>query len=570
VNGVSEALLGPLAGLECRRSLERPWVLFVRWLAVVPPAVVLLGVFWAWWFFYQFVPGYSPQGVLAFGLTAVEGMLITVALVLSPALLAGTLAGEKVRSTLALLLASRVSSREIVVARLAGRLCVVGAFLLAGMPALVFLAALCGLGPAALALLIGLPLAVAFGGGGLALAASAVARRGRDALLLVYLADLLLLLAPFLGSSLPAAVQQWLDPVSPYQGIGPLLEFGATGPLLRTVGLWSLLGVAGTLTAAWRLRPSYLGDGQGRARWSVFRRRVPPVGDKPLAWKERYIAPAGSLHRVLRWLGILVVAGFLGTTLVLAGQVVWGSWLQPDPEMANGALARLTLWSESSWPLGWLIQWALGLQAAVAVASERERGTWDALLASPLEGREIVGAKIVGVLHGLRWFIAAVVLAWTLALVCGALGLVDYGKLVGNALIGGVFMVVIGTWFSLSSATATRAMTFTLLAWLGAAFGTAVIAGILALIIGLVVTFLWMLKGAVTPGGGPPFLTWMAVGYAVSRLLLYALAALLAAGYCRRNFDRLAGRSFPAPRWLPRPRSAPQGRPCLPRTGPAR
>ena len=91
----------------------------------------------------------------------------------------------------------------------------------------------------------------------------------------------------------------------------------------------------------------------------------------------------------------------------------------------------------------------------MSVASERERGTWDALLASPLEGREMVWAKLVGVLHGLRWFLAAVILAWTLALLCGALGLGDYGKLVGNALVGGVFMVVIGTWFSLSCATAT-------------------------------------------------------------------------------------------------------------------
>ena len=70
--------------------------------------------------------------------------------------------------------------------------------------------------------------------------------------------------------------------------------------------------------------------------------------------------------------------------------------------------------------MGWLLQWAVGLRAAVSIASERERGTWDALLMSPLEPGEIVRAKLFGSLYALRWMVGAMILAWTLAVVVGA------------------------------------------------------------------------------------------------------------------------------------------------------
>jgi ABC-type transport system involved in multi-copper enzyme maturation permease subunit len=557
-------------------------VLFVRWLAVVPPALVLLWFSWTWWSFWHYMPGYASLQYLGSGLTVVEQILLTYALAFSPALLAGTLAGEQVDTTLALLLASRVSSREIVLARLTGRLSVVGVILLPSLPLVMILAALCELGPARLALLLVLPVAVAFGGGGLALAASAVVRRGRDALLLVYLAVLLLLLVPLLGSVLPPAVGQWLDPLNPYLGIAPLLETGASGPGLRALGLWSLLGVAGILTAAWRLQPAFLSDGRSHvAHWFRSRRRVPPLGERPLLWKELYITPTGSLNHFVRWLGILVVVAFLGTNLVLAGLIAWWTWAQPDARGAAWALSWLELWTGisspfmgmvagPSLPVSWLIQWALGLQAAVAVASERERGTWDALLASPLEGREIVGAKIAGVLHGLRWFIAAVVLAWTLALLCGALGLGDYIMLVGYTLAASVFMVATGIHFSLSCPTAAQAMTLTLVVWPATLAGAAVIGAIIGVVFCGVMALPQLIGGANAGTVGQGFWAWFDVGSAVGRLVAYVLAALLVAGNCRRHFDQLAGRSFPAPRWRPRPRRVQRGpRPYSPRTGPA-
>ena len=55
-----------------------------------------------------------------------------------------------------------------------------------------------------------LPAAVALGGGGVAIAASVLARRGRDALLGVYLLVLLCLLGPLLDWSLGIDVGGWI------------------------------------------------------------------------------------------------------------------------------------------------------------------------------------------------------------------------------------------------------------------------------------------------------------------------------------------------------------------------
>src|SRR5262249_9502129 len=157
---------------------------------------------------------------LSVGLIVVEGMLVTVALVLAPAVLAGSIAGEKERGVMALLLTSSVTPREIVLGRLAGKLTQVAVVLMAGVPAVIALAAYLGMGAATLAVLAALPAAVAVGGGGIAALASTVSRRGRDALLSVYLLDILFLASPVAGrlglSSRPVA---WLGVLNPFTGI---------------------------------------------------------------------------------------------------------------------------------------------------------------------------------------------------------------------------------------------------------------------------------------------------------------------------------------------------------------
>jgi ABC-type transport system involved in multi-copper enzyme maturation permease subunit len=552
---VLETVFGPLAGPECRRALGRGWVLVVRWLAILPPAIVLLAVLWTWWFNCLFIADYLPEEAFRIGLQVLEWIFVLLALLLAPALLAGSLAGEKLRGTLGLLLACLVSPLEILVARLVGRLSVLGAIFLGGMPALLFCAGLYGLSSIALLLLVLLPMAMALGGGGLAAGISSMVNRGRDALLSVYLALLVLLLAPVWGSFLPLLLQAWIVPLNPFVAIEPLVTADQLQPALTAIGVWSVLGIVGCAVGAWRLRPSYLHDADGpRPRRWLPRRSIPSPGDRPMAWKEIHVEQAKGFQRVIRWLNILAAALLLGTSLVFGSLFAWWTWWQPDGSAADWAKDVLEVWTGSFWAttgFAWLVQWSMGLRAAVAIAAERERNTWDGLLLTPLEGREIIRAKIYGSVHTWRAFLAAVFIAWTITAACGAMSLGNYSALVAQTLVGGVFTVVVGVWFSLSSSSAARAMTLTLITWWCAAFGIVVLAFIMVGLLGLALALTWLWWKSLTgqlarafSAGGPGILAWWSEANTVMQLLLYLLAAVLIAFYCWRCFDRLAGRSF--------------------------
>ncbi len=94
------AVFGPLVEAECRRALARGWLILVRTLAALAILSVTMIVLWYAWICVYATPEYQPFYELRYGLTIVEGILLTIALVIAPAILAGTLAGEKERGAL--------------------------------------------------------------------------------------------------------------------------------------------------------------------------------------------------------------------------------------------------------------------------------------------------------------------------------------------------------------------------------------------------------------------------------------------------------------------------------------
>jgi ABC-type Na+ efflux pump permease subunit len=548
---LATVLLGPLVVPECRRSVGRGWLILVRALAALMAAGMVLTVLWLWWFNRQLDAAYSPFGVLRGGLMALEGMGVTVALVLGPAVLAGSLAGEKQRGTLGLLLTTAVSAREIVAGRLVGKLSQVAMILLTGLPAVVLLAVLAGFRPPVLALLLALPAAVAFGGGGIAVAASALARRGRDALLVVYLLILLALLGPLLGGSLGPEVAGWLGPLNPFSVLEDLVRHEGLTPGLWAVGLWGAMGLLGTGVASWRLRPSCLRQlgGEARHRGRLWRGLVPPVGEDPMLWKELFIERAGTLGRFGNVLGAIVILLLAGTSTLLAVLIAWQLWVRGDATAADSSTGLLDLWVGRSAPaFGWLIQWAIGLRAAVAIATERERGTWDALLTSPLDGTEIVRGKLWGSLYALRGLLAATWWAWTLALACGVMSGWDYASHVAGTLVIGAFMAAVGVRTSLATATATRAMAVTIGLWMGAAAAIRVASLIVTCILFLIGLVGWMTAASLglVSWSARPWGPWIPMLFfaanTVIALALYVLATALIVSEARLRFDRVAGR----------------------------
>lgn len=539
-------VFGPLAGPECRRALARGWLIAVRSLAAMAISGALLVTLWAWWMNQAVDPEFSPYAVLRIGLGIVEGMMVTIALVMAPAVLAGSIAGEKERGVMALLLTTRVDPREIIAGRLTGKLAQVAMILLAGFPAVVALATLAGLNPGPMAALLALPMAVAAGGGGLSMLASTVSRRGRDALLTVYLLDVLFLLTP-MGAAMgwTAGKVAWLGAINPFVCLDDLVRDEDPASSLVSMALWVSVGLVAAGLAAWRLRPASLrpidGDrllGRGRRRG-----KVPPfIDERPMLWKELFIERVGALGGLGWWLGAILVVLMGAGSLILGGLIAWSVIAEADPTPYRDFM-KVTIGSSALF-VGWLIQWAVGLRAAVAISSERERGTWDALLTSPLEGTEIVRAKLWGSLHALRWLLAATLLAWTVAACCGAIGRIAYAGEVTSTGVIAAFMAAVGVRASLSSATATRAMTIAIGVWLGAHVVVAVLSAIV-----LVLTFvLTLATTALASGSGwtfnfprwfPLIITW---GWPITTNAIYVVATLMLVADTRLRFDRLAGR----------------------------
>jgi ABC-type transport system involved in multi-copper enzyme maturation permease subunit len=520
----------------------------IRTLLGLALAAVVLFAIWIWWLSGLTDPFYIPSITeLRIALSSLAMILLTIAVVQAPAVLAGSLAGERERGVLQLLLTTAVSPREIVVGRLLGKLSQVGMILLAGLPLLALLAAWNGYGPPHLAAIALLLTAVSFGGGGLGVGASVLSRRGRDALLAVYILMLLLVFSPLtslLGVPLPIATQ--LESFNPFFGMNRLIWSGDLSAALSTSGFWLVTGLAGVVVAAWRLRPTCLAQ-TGSVAVVSRRRRVPPVLEQPMLWKELFIERVGTLGRFGRWLGVLMTGSIGLGSLAVAAIILWSLFVRPDPQLSAWATGvfELLLSGFAGTAMGWLLQWGVGLRAAVSVASERERGTWDALLMSPLTPAEIGRAKLYGSIHALRYMAGAMVLAWTLGVIFEAISIRSYVIWIAAAASGCALMAAIGVRASLSLPTATKAMTWTIGLWLAAQAVVAFIAVSIIAIVMMLCILAWSFAlrySLISPTTPPWFPMSWSTGWAITTDLVALLITVLIVADTALRFDRIAGR----------------------------
>jgi ABC-type transport system involved in multi-copper enzyme maturation permease subunit len=544
---VSDALtilLGPLAAPECLRASRRSWVIWVRMLPAFAACSVAFIVLWICWMSQQFDETHQPFNEFHQGLTILEGMIVIFAMIMGPAVLAGSLAGEKERGSIGLLLTTRVSAGEIILGRLAGRLSQVAMIEMAALPPLLMIAWLSGLGFASTLTLLALPVALAFGGGGMALAASAMSRRGRDALLLVYLVEILILLSPLLA---PMGAP-WLATLSPLSTFESLTWEGNIVPPLITAGIWTSLGVIGLFLASWRLRPSCLAEAEGvKSRRNAKRLLwVPPVDEeRPMLWKELHIEKSGKLGRAGRWIGALLVIWLGLGSIGLVACAAWGYFRQDD-SWTNWAIQLSSyMYGGSAFLINILIQWAIGLRAAVTISSERERGTWDALLTSPLEGNEIVRGKLWGSLWALKWLVGSALLAWTITFAMGGMFWPEYVWLLGSLAVAGPFMSAVGVRTSMRSSTATGAMGVTIGLWFAAWATFLAVAWAVCIIVLMLCVFAWLIGimiGA-TAFNRPP---WFPMSFSLGMSLLlcaqFIAGVIIVVAETRLRFDRVAGR----------------------------
>jgi len=541
-------LFGPMVVPECRRAAARGWLVVARCLAGGLLALVFLSLLWTWWFTIQIDPFFVPAGYVRMALGVSAMVLVTIAVLMVPAVLAGSLAGERERGVLQLLLTTAARPREIVLGRLIGKLSQVGMVLLAGVPVVAVLAAWNGLSIAAVGTFVLLLASVAIGEGGLSVLASIVSRRGRDALFAVYILILVLYLSPLLQRlGLPVQAAEWLQAINPYYSMFRLTEEEVFGPALTTSATWLLLGFVSVGVASVRLRPSSLATME-TVKKKLRRGFVPPVGERPMLWKELFVERVGTLGRFGRWLGVLVTLVIGGVSLGLAGVAVWALLWQRDPAWEAWATNELgSILDDTGFLLSVLLQFGIGLRAAVSIASERDRATWDALLVTPLTPDEIVPAKLYGSLNALRWMAGAMIMAWSIGLILGSVSGGQYARWIAGVFTGGTFMAAMGVRASLAMPSATRAMASVIFRWLVVQAVVAFLALAIILLVIAICFSIWLSAirlGLATPNTSPAVffpMSWSLAWPLCTNIVLFLITILVVAD-TRLRFDRIAGR----------------------------
>jgi ABC-type transport system involved in multi-copper enzyme maturation permease subunit len=407
----------------------------------------------------------SKLGESVFGMF-MSAQFVAVFLI-TPLYMAGAVADEKERRTLELLFASGLTSREIVMGKLAARLGHVLAVILAGLPILVLLPFWGGVDPNLVLCGFVATAAAAVSVGSFGVWASIRARRPFDAALITYAGVFAyMLISPCIPG--PGA---WFT-FSTFFGMAPggvdLKEMVIL--LLIFVALHGVAAVVFTVSAIHQLRLVGF-DADPEEPWKksplrpppiVYYRRRPRAPIRPLRlaiWKERFVERS-LLEDYPVLTGTLVVL-FLGLggpfVLVLLSLLIGGARHQES----NAILRPLLVAFAAPAPL------FVGLSAAWRISRERERYTLDSLLCTALEWRFWVLAKALVPFRNVSFLLGIVVMLCGVGVIAGGFNIITIPLLLAMETIHLCFAAALGLFLSARCSSTVRAMMLTLLLLLG-------------------------------------------------------------------------------------------------------
>lgn len=368
---------------------------------------------------------------------------------------AGSVAVEDRRGTMLELLASRLTSGEIVLGKFVSRMIVALAIPVATLPVFIVVALLARIDAWVIAICYGVTFSCAVFVGSLSLLVSVASRRPRAAVVSAYLlvgAWLVLppALEPITGNlsppigpfvhtlerfamhTHPSSPERTLQTLLGYSGwsrfagaaMVPFFRKEARQAVIVLISIQSLASLLMLTLSVALLRPRRLGL---RRRWfhrgARLRRaavelaasRRPPVGDQPILWKERHLPesiPWPSRRAVAIPLAVLAFCLLVDHPAREDAMSYWGF-----APVAEGSYAARTDLNKNVRGLGSAAAVLAILVAAISgassITSERERGTWTSIETSPLHGLEIVRGKLVGAIlgaSGALWPLAVVLL----------------------------------------------------------------------------------------------------------------------------------------------------------------
>jgi ABC-type transport system involved in multi-copper enzyme maturation permease subunit len=453
---------------------------------------------------------FVEQAFLSFA--AAQGIAL---LLLIPALVAGVIADEHQRKTLHHLLASRLSSAEIVLGKLGARLIHVATFVALGLPVVSLLSLFGGINPVHLIFVYGGTATMALCVTGISIVTSIMAQRPRDAILAAYALEAAWLFGPIAIAPFAGDIQGplwWVGPVSECVLLSnPLVawsELTRASPVLWrdpwlsgwilvgsldasfywAVAIQGAIGIAFLVLAICGLRPvrgSSWPGGEFRSGWGKrvacgFRRivrspaispflrneiltapsRRPPCTDEPMLWKERYT----KIGRGLKWLGsppvvllfgVLIGCYFFDVTAPVVAGVLNGR-VHDGPRMAmNGAIRFASV------ALGVLAMLAIASSSAVSITAEREQDTWRSLAMTLLTPAEIIRAKQLGALWSSRRIAVVLAVFWITGWLLHAVELLGVIAASAHVLFSAWFVSAAGVFISIAAKNSTRALVAT-------------------------------------------------------------------------------------------------------------
>jgi ABC-type transport system involved in multi-copper enzyme maturation permease subunit len=384
---------------------------------------------------------------------------------LTPAYVAGAIAGEKERGTLDLLLTTRLRDREIVFGKLAARLTHLGAVLLAGLPLMALTQLWGGVDVRLLAAAFALTGLNLLGVGSLSIFFSVSARTVAGATAASYgFSALLLLVCLAAVGGTPAMLFALANT------LGHRLWHDDTFiAILIAVACHTAVTLIFGTRAVFRLRPRAsvhfdgLSGGPAASNPGQWR-ATSPVGDHPLLWKEAYLrAPDWRAHvlglgRRRRWPKYLLVAALYAGPARAVGYVtgqteawLWLFNLLTRVELVCGA----GVWCAVT---AFLASGSIGL--------ERDKRTLDGLLTLPAGGGAILLAKGFGSV--IRGRLAGQCLGFLglAGLLGGFLHPAALPLAAAAVVVQLCFWASLGLWLSVTCRTTFRARVATTAAWL--------------------------------------------------------------------------------------------------------
>ncbi len=409
-----------------------------------------------------------------------------VVLAITPALVGGTIAGEKQRKTLHYLLASELTSSEIVFGKLLARLLMIFVYILAGVPLLFMMRLFGGIDSSLIFLDLGVTVSGTIFLASMSIFFSAIMRQARSAIKASYLSLCAIALLPFFGPLVHivsygnalwvADLIDWISPILSGSEIRDLMMGGIRfTPIARMLTAQAVYSTLFLLYSSLRLRAIAANqtnkprvilrlDKRGRPSWRALPR--PAISNNPMMWKERFTSRVGGWAKMLGLVHNLFWATLIGCftfeyarTAVL--ELMRVGFFNPAGNSSNreefiGIIKNISPFIAGFWVLG------TATTAAASIASEREDDTWLSLIATDLEGKEILRAKMIGSILRFRWLGLMLLIVWGIGLVAGAIHPLSFLIATLELMVFLSFAAALGVRFSLKASSTSRALALTL------------------------------------------------------------------------------------------------------------